>query len=93
MDINFENIFSGSFDTFKVFRNLKPVDVGNKEHASPGTIWQTLNHLIFWQAYQLKLISGNASQKQFYESETWIAAKQPKNQLDLDKAVDFPARI
>lgn len=88
MDINFENIFSGSFDTFKVFRNLKPVDVGDKPLTSPSTIWQTLNHLILWQEYQLNLISGNGNHKQFWESETWIAEKQPKNQQDLDKAVE-----
>jgi hypothetical protein len=87
MHMNFENIFAASFDTFKVFKDLKVKDVGLRLENSPNTIWQILNHLILWQAHQLSLVTILEQQEPFCETDSWIEEKQPHSQVELDKTV------
>lgn len=87
MQINFENVFADSFETYKVFKDLKIKDVGVRNEKSPKTIWQILNHLILWQNHQLNILTEYDIHKQFWEIDSWIEKKQPENQKELDLAI------
>ena len=89
MTINFENIFAESFDTYKAFKDLKIEDVGIKLKRSPKTIWQILNHLVLWQKHQLSILTAGNAHKEFWEIDSWIEAKEPNSQLDLDKTIQI----
>jgi hypothetical protein len=84
----FQTLFAGSFDTFKVFDDITLSDVNATPTNSPKTIWQVLNHLIKWQAYQMEQIKNMKQAIVLNEDETWIDEQQPNCQDGLDKALN-----
>lgn len=84
--INFSVIYADSFNLYKVFDNLNMEDVSMHVEEVPKTFWQLLNHLVSWQAHQLQQL-GLAVNKEINEPETWIEAKIPESQKELDSLV------
>lgn len=70
-ELNFEAIFIDSFDTFKIFDNLKLDEVNKVTADTPKTVWQILNHLIIWQKNQLGILLDEHQQYDIKEIETW----------------------
>lgn len=85
--VNFTDLFSASFDLFKAFDNLTVQSAGENSKEVPKTIWQILNHLISWQAQQLKQLQLTDSTHEMSEPETWIDNKTPENQKQLHDAI------
>jgi hypothetical protein len=46
-------LFEQAFETFKAFDNLTVASSSWEQQAFPASIWQILQHLLLWQAYQL----------------------------------------
>ncbi len=88
MSLNLSKIFDGAFDTFKVFENLSISQAGETLENTPKNIWQILNHLIIWQAYQIALIQGKSA-KRISESETWACNREVEDQNILDTAINL----
>lgn len=77
--LNFNTIFQNGFDTFKVFETI-PVDLsGVFIEGHYKTIWETLNHLILWRAFQIRQLKDIDTTIDFNEAESWIAESKPKN--------------
>lgn len=89
--MNYKNIFENSFDTFKVLETLSVEKVNKIVNGMPQTIWQILNHLSIWQAYQINLLDGLCSSvtDEFNERATWIDEKQVKNSEELDRTINL----
>ncbi len=87
--MQFQNLFSEAFDTFKVFENLTFNIVTQKIPETPKTFWQILNHLIIWQENQLALVTGDKPKKPITEIETWIEAEEPTDQDNIDNVVSI----
>ncbi|GAB3507932.1 hypothetical protein [Emticicia fontis] len=86
MNIDLSKIFNGAFDTFKVFNQLNVKQASETLGNTPKSVWQILNHLIVWQAYQIKLLKGEAT-KHISELDTWSCGKQIGDQSQLDKII------
>jgi hypothetical protein len=84
--MNFELLFSGAFDTFKVFDDLSVDIAGQTAPGTPKNVWQILCHLITWQESQLLLLQGETAQRAITEIETWIKAGVP-GQVEMDHAI------
>jgi hypothetical protein len=82
-----KSIFSNALDTFKAFDNLTIENSGHNQDAFPTSIWQILNHLIVWQAYQLNQLKDVVPGKHINETDTWIEEKAPPNEAVLRAAV------
>jgi hypothetical protein len=85
-DPNWKQVFTEAFDTFKAFDTLTVADAGVHPFPFPATIWQILNHLIQWQAYQLQLLEGIESIQNIREADTWIREQAPHSAEALEKA-------
>lgn len=83
----FEELFSASFDTFKVFHNLTAQESGSNLPAAPKTIWQILNHLIVWQEFQLNLLQSPESEVELNEQMTWNAEEFCESQERLNETI------
>jgi hypothetical protein len=84
--LDFEDIFFDSFDTFKVFDDLKLEQVNEAAPNTPKTVWQILNHLIIWQQDQLNMLNGKTDLLSINETETWNVT-HPEEQRIVDNAV------
>ena len=88
--MNYQNIFSESFDTFKVFENLTVEKVNKMINGMPQTIWQILNHLTIWQAHQISLLKGGKLDNAgFNEQASWIEGKYVQHQEELDEYIEM----
>jgi hypothetical protein len=84
--LDFEDIFFDSFDTFKVFDDLKLDQVNQTILNTPKTVWQILNHLIIWQQDQLNMLNGKTDVLSINETEIW-SVTYPEEQGIVDNAV------
>jgi uncharacterized damage-inducible protein DinB len=83
-----ESLLGNALDTFRAFDNLTVEISGNNQQSFPTSIWQILNHLIGWQAYQLSRLKGVVPGKLIDESETWLEEVSPENEAVLAAAVE-----
>lgn len=51
--------------------------VGNKPDGSPHSIWDILNHLIYWQDYCLSLLDGENPTSPEHAVESWKSTESP----------------
>ncbi|MBL4707648.1 MAG: hypothetical protein JKY48_04320 [Flavobacteriales bacterium] len=79
-------IFQESFQTFKVFETLPFEIYGIQIKGHSKTIWQILNHLVFWQEYQLTTFEGKNDQA-FDESISWKSTNSPANVEELNQKI------
>ncbi|MEB0263670.1 MULTISPECIES: hypothetical protein [unclassified Mucilaginibacter] len=86
MPTNYQDVFDDSFDTFKVFDNLKLNETG-QYLDSPKSIWQILNHLIKWQGYQLAQLQNMEIDIAIDEDATWIESNNAESQDALNGLV------
>jgi hypothetical protein len=86
MSLELSRIFEGAFNTFKVFDNLSISQASETLENTPKSIWQILNHLIIWQAYQIALIQGKIT-NHISELETWSAKREVDEQHILDTSI------
>lgn len=87
MQPDLRRVFSNALDTFKAFEDLTVETSGGNANAFPTSIWQILNHLIVWHAYQLDQLRGVATGKSIGETDTWMAEKGPQDEAALGAAV------
>jgi hypothetical protein len=85
--INIGNAFREAFDTFKAFDNLTVESSGVDQNEFPTSVWQILNHLLAWQAYQLNFLQGITPEKHIRELDTWSSERMPPSEADLQGAV------
>jgi hypothetical protein len=83
-----EKLLTHALDTFRAFDDLTVENSGDGQHTFPTSIWQILNHLIAWQAYQLGRLRGVVPGKPMDESQTWLKEKFPENEAVLGAAVE-----
>ena len=88
MSLDFNKIFAGAFDTFKVFDNLSINQASETLTNTPKNIWQILNHLIIWQAYQIALIQGKVT-AHINESQTWATGPEIAEQNKLNTSINI----
>lgn len=88
MKLELNKIFEGAFDTFKVFSQLTVNQASETLKDTPKSTWQILNHLIIWQAYQIKLLKGERT-SHISEFDTWSCSKQIDDQNTLDKVINL----
>ncbi|TSD67455.1 DinB family protein [Inquilinus sp. KBS0705] len=86
MQNQYQNLFEGAFDTFKVFDNLTVAEAANVPANAPKSIWQILNHLVVWQRYHIACIKNIEQCFELDEYESWIET-QVDNQQALDGLV------
>ncbi|HEY0055702.1 MAG TPA: hypothetical protein VGB63_10125 [Pedobacter sp.] len=84
---NYKEIFTTSFDTFKVFNKLTKTESGRLIASAPKTIWQILNHLLIWQAYQLNQLNNFQVESDLIEPDTWIEDEECESQAELEEAI------
>lgn len=88
MTLELNKIFDDAFDTFKVFNQLNVHQASDTLENTPKSIWQILNHLVIWQAYQINLLKGKVT-THIRELDTWSCDRQVEDQQVLDKAVSL----
>jgi hypothetical protein len=86
-ELDYEEIFKSSFDTFKVFDKLTPIEAGRSIPSVPKTIWQILNHLIIWQGHQLSQLKKAEVKDELIELTTWIAEDECGSEVVFNDAV------
>jgi len=83
----YQALFNSSFDTYKVLDNLTLKDLGMLHSDFPKTIWQILNHLVKWQAFELVRMADPETKETLDEQQTWIEEDAPTGQDTLDNTL------
>ncbi|MES2726284.1 MAG: DinB family protein [Bacteroidota bacterium] len=86
INIEFNKVFSDSFDTFKALNNLSTTQASETSSGTPSSIWQILNHLTIWQDFQLKNLKGIAS-VDIQEANTWAEEKNVTEEKLLQERI------
>lgn len=55
----------------KALDGLTPSQAAWKPYPARHSIWQIVNHILFWQDYSLRLISGNKPAQEEVERGNW----------------------
>jgi len=84
--VDFTEVFSDSFETFKVFDALSIEQASSVAENTPKSIWQILNHLILFQDQQLKQLHGG-SDVGFDEIESWMEESDIRDQALLEERI------
>ncbi|MHB1628691.1 MAG: DinB family protein [Bacilli bacterium] len=71
-----------------IFENLDWRLAGQLPEGSPYTIWQLLNHLIYWQDYTLDLLAGKAPTVPEHAVDSWPGDAFPASEASWDTAVE-----
>ena len=85
--MNSKSLFDHALDTFKAFDNLTIESSGLDQEEFPTSVWQILQHLVRWQAFQLSQLQGVVPEKPFSEEATWGDEKSPPSDAVLQTAV------
>lgn len=56
----------------KALDGLSPAQAAWKPYPERHSIWQILNHMLFWQDYSLRLIAGNKPSREEAERGNWL---------------------
>ncbi|QHT71750.1 hypothetical protein GXP67_36355 [Rhodocytophaga rosea] len=83
-----KSIFKDVFDTYKAFDNLTVANSGAFQDQFPTSVWQILNHLIAWQAYQIGCLQGAIPEKHLSEVDTWVSEIVPPSEAILQEGVE-----
>lgn len=74
----------------KVSHILEDLDwqlAGKRLTGSPHTIWQTLNHLIYWQDFCLQLLNEEEPSVPEHASDSWPGSEQPTDAAEWEDGV------
>ncbi|MET3696558.1 DinB family protein [Bacillus oleivorans] len=69
-------------DPVEVFEGLRWEMAGKKTENCPYSVWQVLNHMIFWQDYYLTLLKGRVPNPPEHDEETWPDETAPSNETE-----------
>lgn len=70
-----------------IFDGLNITQAGEAVH-NQHSIWQILNHMIYWQEYILHLMNEEEITAPEHASETWITEVKPVNKKNWELAVN-----
>ena len=71
-----------------IFEALDWTLAGQSPAGSPYTIWQILNHLIYWQDYTLRLLAGEAPVVPEHAADSWPGEAFPASEASWNTAVE-----
>ncbi|PSL41382.1 DinB family protein [Planomicrobium soli] len=74
-------------DTATVFDGLEWRTAGEKPGDCPHSIWELLNHMIYWQDFMLAYIKGETPKSPEHATESWPESGAPANNEEWDAAV------
>lgn len=60
---------------------------GQRVTGSPHTIWQILNHLIYWQDFSLQLLNGEEPSIPDHAVDSWPGGDQPTDAAEWEEGV------
>lgn len=76
--------------TAAVFDGLDWCLAGRRPEGSPFTIWQLLNHMIYWQDFSLSLLQGVEPPPPPHASDSWPGGAAPESeQVWLEAVAHF----
>ncbi len=80
-------------NTLTIFDELE-IEYAGVVVLNQHSIWQILNHMIYWQDYILRLLNGGETEPPKHASVTWPTMVIPPTKKDWDLAVNkFAAGI
>lgn len=74
--------------TARVFDGLPWQLAGKRPEASPHTVFQLLNHMIYWQEYFLAEIGGERPDDPAHWQDSWPGAPEPASEEEWQAALD-----
>ncbi|UOR12831.1 DinB family protein [Halobacillus amylolyticus] len=74
-------------DPLSVFEGLQWEVVGKKPEECPHSVWQILNHMIFWQDFILDYLKGTVPNFPDHAEESWPGGTSPSNETEWNDAV------
>jgi uncharacterized damage-inducible protein DinB len=74
-------------ETRHVFSALDWKTAGVKPEGAPHSLFQLLNHMIFWQEWVLKWLEGKTPRLVKHASGSWRGAVAPPNRTRWEQAV------
>jgi uncharacterized damage-inducible protein DinB len=70
-----------------IFEGLPPAAAGQRVPALPYTIWQVLQHMIWWQDWWLARLAGDRPENPPDLAVTWPTTEAPPDAVALHEAV------
>lgn len=70
-------------NTLTIFDGLG-IDQTGESVPNQHSIWQILNHMIYWQEYILRLLKEEVTVPPNHASETWPTEVKPSNEKGLE---------
>ncbi|MFT4416816.1 DinB family protein [Fredinandcohnia humi] len=86
----FENGLHGKnahVDPLEVFEGLQWEKAGEKPENCPYSVWQILNHMIFWQDYYLAFLKGRVPNPPENDEVSWPNETTPSTETEWSEAV------
>ncbi|TWT25120.1 DinB family protein [Planomicrobium sp. CPCC 101110] len=91
MDKNFfQNGLHGKgahVDTATVFDGLAWQLAGEKREHCPHSVWELLNHMLYWQDFMLAYLKGEVPESPEHAMESWPDSSAPASQEEWEGAV------
>ncbi|WP_312027250.1 DinB family protein [Cytobacillus firmus] len=81
----FENGLHGEnahVDPLEVFEGLRWEMAGVKPANCPYSVWQIINHMIFWQDFYLVYLKGGVPNHPEHDEDSWPAETAPSNETE-----------
>ncbi|WP_057763076.1 DinB family protein [Cytobacillus praedii] len=81
----FENGLHGvnaHVDPLEVFVGLRWEKAGGKPANCPYSVWQVLNHMIFWQDFYLTFLKGKVPEHPEHDEDSWPDETAPLNETE-----------
>ncbi|GIN84926.1 hypothetical protein J6TS2_13120 [Heyndrickxia sporothermodurans] len=86
----FENGLHGEnahVDPLEVFEGLQWDMAGVKPTNCPYSVWQILNHMIFWQDFYLTYLKGRVPNHPEHDEDSWPDETGPSNETEWGDTV------
>ncbi len=72
----------------EVFDGLEWESAGARPEAAPHTIFQILNHLVYWQDFALRWLGGSKPETPEHAADSWPGEEAPADRADWERAVE-----
>ncbi|SFB20509.1 MULTISPECIES: DinB family protein [unclassified Bacillus (in: firmicutes)] len=69
-------------DPLEVFEGLRWEMAGEKPENCPYSVWQILNHMIFWQDFYLTYLHGSVPVHPEQDEDSWPDETAPSNETE-----------
>ncbi|MCM3457238.1 DinB family protein [Heyndrickxia oleronia] len=74
-------------DPLEVFEGLQWDTAGVKPANCPYSVWQVLNHMIFWQDFYLTYLKGSVPVHPEHDEDSWPVEIAPSNETEWSDAI------